>query len=493
MTTSRPFRAASLGRAAPARRTTPFALAALALLTFAFEGCASLGLGNGGGCGTASLGKCGGCNTCGFGGLFHHKNKAVPAYEGGVATEGVPMGVPMDGMPAGGMPSALPSNEDPQLTPAPTGPTGSVKKSSASGLGSNASMGKAYYQAEISGVRGGPKEARRSSSASLPTLAGGISAPGPDDPLANLPEPSNPSETASEASPPKAPTAGEPPASTAPKLVPTPSSNSAELLPKPAEPAGATSMAPGIRRFKVLEPNLAAGSLPNDSGWAWLVEKGYKTVLDLREPGEIKQEELAAIDHYGLRHVSLACSSTRIDPARVKRFASEIALETARPMFIFDADGTRPAAMYFVHEVATVKKESKIAEREVEDLGASETPLWRLAGEFVAKLAAPAPVAVPSASLPPTAPTSPEVPLETVKEPFVEGVAQLPPAPKADPSATPRQLPGAWKPMVTLVLTTLGLPLAYLGRSALSWGGRALASLPAPARSPKQIASASGE
>ncbi len=78
-----------------------------------------------------------------------------------------------------------------------------------------------------------------------------------------------------------------------------------ELPPRPVD-AGPVSLAPGIARFKVVEPQLAGGSLPSPTGWSFLAEKGYKTALDLRERSEVHPGDDAAALHVGLRYVALA-------------------------------------------------------------------------------------------------------------------------------------------------------------------------------------------
>ncbi len=319
MKTPRPIRARGPGRAAPRRAAPRWALAVLSLAALAFDGCASLGLGGGNGLGLGACGggcgKPGGCGLakCGFGRKLFHRDRAIVAADGCDAGLGVPAmeGAPLGPIAPGQVIPAPPADADPQIDALPSGgatgttPGGSANGGSGRGLGARSATSKAFYQAEISGPRG---ESRREV-ASRPSGRGGSGvAPSADDAMADVLKLTVPAEATPEGSPPASSTAGDPPASapspspatspaspeaggvSAPSPAPAPEKDnetsktgaSAELPPKPAE--AIASLAPGIRRFVVIEPGVAAGSLPTDRGWAWLVQSGYKTVLDLRAP-----------------------------------------------------------------------------------------------------------------------------------------------------------------------------------------------------------------
>ena len=89
---------------------------------------------------------------------------------------------------------------------------------------------------------------------------------------------------------------------------------------------------------------LAGGSLPASASLDWLVEKGYRTLLDLRESSEISPSFIAEVTKRGLRCVvANRLASGSIDREHVDRFAFEVAAREARPMYFFDSDGTRQA------------------------------------------------------------------------------------------------------------------------------------------------------
>ena len=108
-------------------------------------------------------------------------------------------------------------------------------------------------------------------------------------------------------------------------------------------------------------------------------------MIDLRQPSEVAQSDLAAVDHQGLRYLSIPMTKDAIDPAALARLEAELAREDSRPIFLFDADGVRPAVAGFLHLATVRKMDARSAEREVEDLGAGESPLWKAAVDHLAK------------------------------------------------------------------------------------------------------------
>jgi protein tyrosine phosphatase (PTP) superfamily phosphohydrolase (DUF442 family) len=362
--TTRPDRAGRPGRAAPRRWAFRVGLVAVSFAALLSQGCSSLGNGCSTGCGSG--GKCGlsglGARLTSFNlgqRLFHHKGGvvatdscdgslgAVQVESGGVGA--FPPGSVLQSPPPSGDPNieAIPSNGG-SLNPPSGGANGAQ--------GANSRPTKSLYQTRIDGTRGEAQQARRE----VPTSHD-------RDPLADIPKLSAPNEAApaAEASPPVAPTAGDRPAA---ETKPTPTG-------KPAETSA--GLGPGIRRFKVIEPRLAIGNLPSETGWKWLSELGYRTVIDLRQPSEVQPGDLAAINHQGLRYLAIPMSATAIDPATITRLEKEFERADARPIFVFDGDGMRPASVGFLHLVNVRKADSRTAEREVEEMGAADSRLWK--------------------------------------------------------------------------------------------------------------------
>jgi protein tyrosine phosphatase (PTP) superfamily phosphohydrolase (DUF442 family) len=282
-----------------------------------------------------------------------------------------------------------------------------------------------------------------------------------------------------------------------------------------AAPADVT-VAPGIRRFVSLEPKLSGGSLPTPAGLDWLVEKGYKTILDLRETREVLEVQPKFIDEVtkrGLRYVVLPVGLKQVDAEHISRFNDEISQADSRPLYFCDSDGTRSGVLWYIHRITVDKFDTQAATREAEELGLSDKPFWQAATAYLESLTPARPAAAsatPPAAAKPAANATPSPTTENPPSPTTDatpppaqlqaGLTALPTIPLADISATPPPTndtdstdPNAWRPFAALVVTGLGVPLAYISRTALPSVRRiSRATLAAPARRPKSLPPASG-
>lgn len=273
----------------------------------------------------------------------------------------------------------------------------------------------------------------------------------------------------------------------------------AEPAPSSVEPpVGAVSATPGFRRFKPVEPKLAGGSLPTKEGLDWLAEKGYKTLLDLREPSEVQASFIADVTSRGLRYVVLPIGLKQVDAEHVSRFDEELALSSSRPLYFCDTDGTRAGVLWYIHQLTVNKIDAQEANREAEELGLADKEYWKAASTYLEGLKAP-PASTPAAQNPP-APTSPPAgPSAARVEPKADEVATVAPGAKplkdiATPpdddqiKVTDHRDQTSWRSYAALVVTGLGVPLAYISRSAFpSLRTLSRASLPAPEPGPKSL------
>ncbi len=133
---------------------------------------------------------------------------------------------------------------------------------------------------------------------------------------------------------------------------------------------------------------LAGGSLPSTAGLSWLAEKGYRTVLDLRESAEVSPVFIADAASKGLRYVALPINLKSLDADRLARFQFELAAPEARPLFFFDSDGTRAGALWYIRRVTLDHVDASLARREAEDLGLKDKGVWQTATAYVQKLEA---------------------------------------------------------------------------------------------------------
>jgi protein tyrosine phosphatase (PTP) superfamily phosphohydrolase (DUF442 family) len=275
--------------------------------------------------------------------------------------------------------------------------------------------------------------------------------------------------------------------------------------------------APGLRRFAVLEPKLAGGSLPTADGLDWLAEKGYKTLIDLRDTSEVQSSFLAEVSRRGLRYISLPITLTSVDRDHVARFHFEISLADARPIYFFDSEGNRAGMLWYIQRM-TEKNDSydpQEASRQAEELGLAAPEFREAARRYLedAKPRPPAPAAAAApeqATVPTTTATPPAKPTlaseadpEPGPTPPLPGETGIPARPEllAGPKgeagipARPEALrdPNAWRPIVALLLTVMGIPAAYWSRSLIAFRVRSRASLPGPARRLRSLPAGSGE
>ncbi len=255
---------------------------------------------------------------------------------------------------------------------------------------------------------------------------------------------------------------------------------------EPAAPAGANT---GIARFASVDLRLSGGSVPSTAGLAWLAEKGYRTVLDLRESSEVSSAFLAEAAGRGLRYVALPVNLAKLDADRIARFQFELASPDARPLFFFDSDGSRAGALWYIRRVTVDRVDPQLAKREAEDLGLKDPAAWSAALAFVDRLEAEKShsAATAGADRSPAPASSAEKPAATAAEPSKPGAtASATPLP-GDPGDSPAGLMG-WRPLAAMLVTGLSLPLAYLTRTGVpAVIARARASLPAPAPRRKSL------
>jgi protein tyrosine phosphatase (PTP) superfamily phosphohydrolase (DUF442 family) len=270
--------------------------------------------------------------------------------------------------------------------------------------------------------------------------------------------------------------------------------------------------------------------MPTLAGLDWLAERGYKTLVDLREPGEVQSSFLAEVSKRGMRYISLPISLDSVDTDHITRFHFEISLADARPLYFFDTEGNRAGMLWYIQRM-TVKNDSydpEEATRQAEEMGLADTEFRQSAQRYLehakpksASAPQPAPATVPTPTLsstttsvasPKTTKTPqhepgpapgpmPELPDETTIPARPEAlalpadvtshIAQVTSALKAKAGTV--QDPTAWRPLAALLLTVMGIPAAYWSRSVLSFRGRTRASLPGPARRLRSLPAASGE
>ncbi|MDR3619583.1 MAG: hypothetical protein P4L85_09550 [Paludisphaera borealis] len=258
----------------------------------------------------------------------------------------------------------------------------------------------------------------------------------------------------------------------------------------------------GIARFVAVDLKLAGGSGPSAVGLGWLVEKGYKTVLDLRDSSQTSPAFIGEAASRGLRYVAFPVKLDNLNREQLDRFSFELSLNDARPLYFFDDDGRRAGAMWYIRRILTDKVSPDIARREAEELGLNDAASWKLVQDASDRQLAPR-TSAPAAPAPAPATTAPAAPTPAPK-PATPPQAAAPSAaltPVADAIRETESLvrasfagdSDAWQPFAAMVLTGLTFPLAYFSRTVIpTMLAKTRASLPGPARRSKSLPPASG-
>ena len=480
-----------------------------------------------------------GCSNCGLGSrlnngvqaltsrVMHHKDKGGcttcgtlgSGQEGVIIDSGIPVvGPGAVGVPAPGTIVPAPSieSESPRLEALP-GPAGAASPTSSNRTSAGASRS-AY---EASNRRSGTIASKRGSDLSR---AYGTSVPAPaayapeePDVFDHLPPVDLPADLSRKATPieptlmnPSKPADQDPPADqpgSPPPVVPATALN---LPASPAEPDSVGDQrvtdklrpnsppvaraTPGMARSASVAPLVAGGSLPSDDGLAWLKEKGYRTLVDLRPRSEVTPAFPDQVNDYGMLYVALPFSISPINLSRLTRFNDLMSQKEQRPIYFCDGDGRRAGLIWYLRLRSQEREETNLAQSKAAEIGLLPGDVNE-AERFLKLNFALEPPATPTIEIA----KIPDAPVPA--PPQVPPIADLiPTQPKivwsqAGPTSStyPIDRMTSWRPVAALVLSGLGVPLAYWsGSSLLQKRTPRRASLTAKGPGPRKSLPASG-
>jgi len=500
----------------------------LALLTLALvglvqsgcrsDGCSTCGLGN-----SISTSFSNGVQALGngvrsVGSIFHHKKGCGGGgdcgceggfEEGGVVVDqGIPVMPGAMSMPASGavMPAPAIESEVPQLKPLDSpNPTSGTGTSGATPLKSSTSRSTPAGSSTSNYTTSLPRNKALASKGSQAdqSLAKSSNRPGDANPAVDpfesiiIPPVDMPSavtrQTVPAITPAVTPSSTTSPSPVAPTSAEKVSAADGVLVSLPSMETVAAPQAPGLRRFASIAPSVAGGSAPSVEGLDWLKEKGYRTLLDLRKGSEIDPNFADAVNDRGMTYISLPIMANHLDPNRLARFDDHVSRTENRPLFFCDTDGSRAAIAWYIHQRIVAQEDPQSARTKAEELGlgsaeaklaedyiASQKPRARAAMAKVA-MANPTPEPIRDkvieATSPPALPEAPDPPVKAISpvtpQKFEEAIpGMLPGEDRPQASVAPSPIyyrdPTAWKPVAALVLTGVGVPLAFWSRSMLS-------------------------
>ena len=104
--------------------------------------------------------------------------------------------------------------------------------------------------------------------------------------------------------------------------------------------------------YKRLSPSLAVSGKPSKEALASLKASGFRTVIDLRQPGEgVARRE--TVEAQGLTFVSVPVSPDTFSAGDVKKVGAVLKDQTAAPVLLFCASSNRVGAVMAVIEYGT--------------------------------------------------------------------------------------------------------------------------------------------
>lgn len=118
------------------------------------------------------------------------------------------------------------------------------------------------------------------------------------------------------------------------------------MQPSSEEPPALNADVPG---FTVVKPQVASGQKPFADGLNWLKEKGYRTVLHVRPPGEDDTAARRQFEAKGFRYLSLDVSPQTLTPEVVDRFNRTVTDSTNLPLYVYDRDASLVGGLWFLH------------------------------------------------------------------------------------------------------------------------------------------------
>lgn len=112
-----------------------------------------------------------------------------------------------------------------------------------------------------------------------------------------------------------------------------------------AKPAETTTGLPGYAK---VEPGLATGRKPALDGFESLKRSGYRTVIYLHGVGADVSAAKDVAEARGLKFLAIETTPEKL-PENVATFNAAVGEKATRPIYVFDDDGVRTGALWYLH------------------------------------------------------------------------------------------------------------------------------------------------
>ena len=227
---------------------------------------------------------------------------------------------------------------------------------------------------------------------------------------------------------------------------------------------------PGMVRSASVAPALSGGSLPSAEGLDWLKEKGYRTLVDLRQRSEVDPSFPDQVNDHGMLYVPIPFAANPISLIRLARFNDLVNQNDQRPLYFCDTDGRRAGLIWYLRLRSKDHEEMTSARAKAEEIGLvagdidEAEKFLKLNFALENQPTAPLDPVIEQATA--VAPVTPAVPVASAPiKPPVQSTKAKPIS--LVPSSEPFDPSPSWRPVVALVLSGLGVPLAYWSSSTL--------------------------
>jgi protein tyrosine phosphatase (PTP) superfamily phosphohydrolase (DUF442 family) len=138
-----------------------------------------------------------------------------------------------------------------------------------------------------------------------------------------------------------------------------------------AAPRGSDSPPTGLSGYVRVKEGLATGRKPTLDGFDALKQAGFRTVIYLHATGTDWSAAKEVATKRGLAFVAIETTPEKL-AAAIDRFNATIADTARQPIYVFDDDGVRAGAMWYLHFRTADSLNDDVARVRARPLGLSE-------------------------------------------------------------------------------------------------------------------------
>ena len=125
----------------------------------------------------------------------------------------------------------------------------------------------------------------------------------------------------------------------------------------------------GIPSFGQVKETLWTGYRPTLDGLDWLQANGCRTVVLLRQPGEMEAIDRKQYEKRGITFLSLEISPQSVTKAKIDEFQTMIKTMGNQPIFVYDNDGSIAGPMWYLYYRFTENHADDVAQIRARSLG----------------------------------------------------------------------------------------------------------------------------